>query len=91
MVGPTIYLRQDLDYKKTVFYCFLQVQPQVELSYMASKVNELIHSVPSTSQKWTVQSKMLLTLVMNNFPFFILISKIFLLTMLFKKKNSNFL
>jgi hypothetical protein len=58
---------------------------------MASKVNELIHSVPSTSQKWTVQSKMLLTLVMNNFPFFILISKIFLLTMLFKKKNSNFL
>jgi len=32
IVGPTIYLRQDLDYKKTVFYCFLQVYPQVELS-----------------------------------------------------------
>jgi hypothetical protein len=32
IMGPTIYLRQDLDYKKAEFYCFLQVQPQVELS-----------------------------------------------------------
>jgi len=31
-MGSTIYLRQDLDYEKAEFYCFLQVQPQVELS-----------------------------------------------------------
>jgi len=32
IMGSTIYLRQDLDYEKAEFYCFLQVQPQVELS-----------------------------------------------------------
>jgi hypothetical protein len=31
-MGPTILLRQDRDFEKAVKYCFLQVQPQVELS-----------------------------------------------------------
>ena len=31
-MDPTIYMRQDLDHQKVVKYCFLQVQPVVELS-----------------------------------------------------------
>ena len=32
-------MRQNLDYGKAVFYYFLQVQPPVELSYMAGRVS----------------------------------------------------
>jgi hypothetical protein len=31
-MGPIILLRQDRDFEKAVKYCFLQVQPHVELS-----------------------------------------------------------
>jgi hypothetical protein len=44
IVGPTIYLRQDLNYGKAVKYCFLQVQPQVELS-RSKKALEIYQSI----------------------------------------------